>query len=186
MRVISGSARGCKLVAPTGLDTRPTQDRVKESVFNIIRNYILDANVLDLFSGTGALAIEALSRGAVHAIMVDKGAESIKVINQNLEHTKLKENTEIYNCDVKSAIEKVSSLKLNFDIIFMDPPYNKGFVNGTLEVLDELQILNNDGIIVVERHKDDIIKVDKLKNLEVTREQKYKDTMISFLGVRKI
>ena len=109
MRIITGSARGAKLKAPKGQNTRPTADRIKESLFNILGSFIYDKNVLDLFSGTGSLSLEALSRGANHAIMVDCSLDSISTIKFNATHTKLIDKSTILKADVFATIKKLRS-----------------------------------------------------------------------------
>lgn len=121
MRVISGSAKGTRLVTIENKSTRPTLDRVKENLFNIINLELLDSCVLDLFAGSGALAIEALSRGAKKAVLCDKSHECIRCIKQNLNKTNLQEKANIYNMDYKRCIKMLKNQK--FTIIFIDPPY---------------------------------------------------------------
>jgi len=147
MRVISGSARGLKLIAPDGLGTRPTTDRVKESLFNIIQPYIPAKSVLDLFGGSGALGIEALSRGSDSCVFVDVDKKAIDIIKQNVEKARLKERANIIKSDVFSYL---SCCNEKFDIIFLDPPYNKGFLDKVFEKIFEKNLLKKDGVIVVE------------------------------------
>lgn len=180
MRVISGSARGHKLFTPKSLDIRPTLDRVKESVFNIINISILDATVLELFAGTGNLSIEALSRGAKESTLVDSGKESLQIINKNLEKTRLNNKAKVINSNVLAFLEKTTVKK--YDFIFLDPPYNQGHVNTSLQAIDKNDILNKDGLVIIERHKDDFIEENKLKIIKVVREEKYGDTIVSFLS----
>ena len=119
MRIITGSARGAKLKAPKGQNTRPTADRIKESLFNILGAFVYDKNILDMFSGTGNLALEALSRGASHATMVDMALESISIIKFNTTHTKLNDKATILKSDIFMAIKKFHQNKMKFDIIFL-------------------------------------------------------------------
>lgn len=175
MRVISGSAKGHRLKCIQGLNTRPTGDRVKESVFNIIKNYIPDAKVLDLFSGTGNLSIESLSRGAKSAVMVDNNPQCIKIINENLEHTRLNDKSKVLKQDVISAIKNIND---KFDIIFMDPPYNKGHLIPVLNQICNSDILNDDGLIVIERDKKDLLEDIAF---DIVREEQYGETVVSFL-----
>ena len=123
MRVISGTAKGTILHTLEGNNTRPTLDRVKEALFNMIQMNLIDAEVLDLFSGSGALAIEALSRGAKKAVLCDKSKEAIKVINDNLEKTHLKEKAIIIRDDYQKVLNFLKD-KYQFDFIFLDPPYD--------------------------------------------------------------
>jgi len=147
MRVISGTARGLKLVAPEGLDTRPTTDRVKESIFNIIQSYIPCENVLDLFAGSGALGIEALSRGCRKCTFVDNNKYSFDLVKLNTEKAKISDKADFYKTD---SISFLNSCSEKFDIIFLDPPYNKGFLCKSFDVIADKEILKGDGIIVAE------------------------------------
>ena len=147
MRVISGSLRGLKLIAPEGLGTRPTTDRVKESLFNIIQPYIPAESVLDLFGGSGALGIEALSRGSSFCVLVDVDKNAVDIINKNIEKARLKERTRVIKGD---ALSYLSSCNDKFDVIFLDPPYNKGFLNKVFEEIYKNNLLDTNGIIVVE------------------------------------
>jgi 16S rRNA (guanine966-N2)-methyltransferase len=172
MRIITGTAKGLKLKAPQGLDTRPTTDRVKESVFNILGDIVIDARVLDLFAGTGNLGLEALSRGATHAVFIDHGSESIEIIKENAHHTHLEEHAEIYKNDVLRALDKFVQTKRSFDLLFCDPPYKKDFVQAILEKLDKNPIMSQGGVIVIE---------EEWEHLQLRRTEKYGTTLISFL-----
>lgn len=143
MRIISGTAKGHTIQAPKGMDTRPTQDRVRESICNVIqsRRGFFEAQVLDLFSGTGALAIESLSRGASHAIAVD--TRTVDYIQSNSRHCKVDDQLEIMKCTMESALTRLQGKQ--FQLIFSDPPYEKGYVQKTLDLVDELQLLTEDG-----------------------------------------
>lgn len=123
MRIISGEARGRTIVAPSGMGTRPTQDYVRESLFNIIRNDVRDARVLDLFAGTGALSLEAVSRGAALAIMVDKDHAAQACIRQNMEKTRLGDRCRLIGRDYLGAIDQLAREDAKFDLVFLDPPY---------------------------------------------------------------
>ncbi|MCX7921263.1 MAG: 16S rRNA (guanine(966)-N(2))-methyltransferase RsmD [Clostridia bacterium] len=179
LRVISGTAKGHKLKTVKGDVTRPTSDRVKESLFNIIAPYIAESDVLDLFAGTGNLAIEALSRGAKTAVLVDKSHESIMVIKENLAHTKMVDRATVLVGDVAVMIKKLYNEGKKFDIIFLDPPYNKNLVQSTLNHILENDIITDGGIIVAERDKDDDVP-EEFGVLKLIRDQKYGDTVLSF------
>lgn len=180
MRIITGSAKGIKLNAPRGLGTRPTADRVKESVFNILGDIVIDAKVLDIFAGTGNLGLEALSRGAASAVFIDSNVESINIIKDNALRTKLNGYTEIYRNDVIRALNKFVETNRSFDLIFCDPPYNQGFIPIVLEKVAKYSILNPDGILVLEHSKHEKI-TDNWDNLELRRVERYGETLISFL-----
>lgn len=181
MRVISGSARGHKLKAPEGLNTRPTTDRIKESLFNIIAMDLYECKFLDLFSGSGGMGIEALSRGAEKAVFVDKDRESISIIKDNLKATKLDGKAQVLNCDITSAISRLGSLGEKFDIIFMDPPYNKGLVETALTYIVKENLLATDGYIIAEQSQED--EIPSISGLVVTRIKDYKITKMTFLAL---
>ena len=148
MRVIAGTARSVPLLSRDGLDTRPTTDRVKEAVFNIIQFEVEGRQVLDLFGGSGQMAIEALSRGAAGAVIVDQSKDSISVIRQNLTKTKLSDRAEVVCADY---MEYLHRCKKSFDLIFLDPPYREKFLENALNWISEIDILKSGGIIVCER-----------------------------------
>lgn len=180
MRIITGSAKGARLKAPRGLETRPTTDRVKESVFNILSELVVDTDVLDLFAGSGNLGIEALSRGARHAVFVDRRQESVAVIKDNLAHTKFLEQAVIYKRDVLSLLDQFNQSGQSFSMIFCDPPYNRGLVAAVLKKIDEGTVLQDSGIMVIEHSQHELIQ-DKWLTLAVKRTEKYGETMVSFL-----
>lgn len=179
LRVISGEAKGHKLKTLKSNLTRPTSDKVKESIFNIIAPVIFDKDVLDLFAGTGSIGIEALSRGARSAVFVDKSRECHQIIKDNLSHTKFTERSEIYVMDVCSALSKLSQKGDKFDIIFLDPPYGKDLVNETLACIAGSDILKQDTLIMAEHDVDDAV-TECEGTLKIFRQQKYGDTIISF------
>lgn len=146
MRIISGRARGTKLFAPDGLDTRPTLDRVREAVFSMIFDRTDGARVLDLFAGSGAMGLEALSRGAVECDFADIAPKACECIRQNLEKTHL-EGGRVSNTDYKLFLNKCTS---GYDLIFIDPPYESGYYSTALDIISERGLLNKDGIIVAE------------------------------------
>lgn len=151
MRIISGTRRGQKLFEFEGKDIRPTTDRVKESMFNLISEYVPDSEVLDLFGGSGALSFEALSRGARSATCVDIDKNSVEVIEKNAAATGFS-NIEIVNND---AMAYIASAKKKASLIFLDPPYNKGIICPVIEAIIEKDILCEDGIIVLESDSTD-------------------------------
>ena len=147
MRVITGTARGTNLKAPDGLLTRPTADKVKQALFNIIQ-YEIAGDVLDLFAGSGQLGIEALSRGARHAVFVDERADAIAVIRENLRRTHLEERGEVVRCDYLTYL---SRCKKTFRLIFLDPPYAEKYLENAIKRISEIDILAEGGIIITER-----------------------------------
>ncbi|HIS44303.1 MAG TPA: 16S rRNA (guanine(966)-N(2))-methyltransferase RsmD [Candidatus Scatomorpha merdigallinarum] len=148
MRVITGTARGRKLLEPDGMAVRPTTDMVKEAMFNIVQFDIEGRRVLDLFAGTGQLGIEALSRGAAECVFVDESAKSVKLVRTNLER-----------CALRGRVEQADSIGFlrqggKFDLIFLDPPYDSDLLEKALEVIQNVDILNDGGIIVCESRRE--------------------------------
>ena len=150
MRVIAGSAKGHKLQTIEGLDTRPTTDRIKETLFNILAFSLPECVFLDLFSGSGAIAIEALSRGAAKAVLVEQSAACQSVIAQNLQHTKLQEKAICLQMEVCAALERLTKEKMRFDMIYMDPPYTAGLEEVVLQKIVAGNLLQPDGVLIVE------------------------------------
>lgn len=149
MRVITGSARGCRLVTPEGMDVRPTGEKVKEGVFSSIQFEIDGAYVLDLFAGSGQLGIEALSRGAAHGVFVDNSTRSLKCVNENLRNTKLTRMADVINRDSYDYIRMTAQ---TFDIIFLDPPYRYGHIHRLLPLAAAK--LRDGGSIICEYEKE--------------------------------
>lgn len=151
MRVISGTRGGLPLKSLPGTDTRPTTDKVKGTIFNILFDRIIDKKVLDLFSGSGAMAIEALSRGAESATLVDSSPKAVEVIKKNLEFTRLSANIVC-----RSAEKFLMSCNEKFDIIFIDPPYFSSHITDCLKIISERDILNSGGLIIAESDKKEV------------------------------
>lgn len=179
MRVIAGIAKGVPLVTRKSIKTRPTLDRIKENLFNIIQNRIDGAIVADLFSGSGSLCIESLSRGAKRAYFIEKNKESIKCIIANLNKTKLTENAIVYNADFIRGAELIRQDNIKLDIVFIDPPHKKGLVQKALKSIAYLQLLSDDGIIVVEHHSDESFD-ERLESFVLVDKRQYSNTTISF------
>lgn len=156
MRVISGKYRGRRLLSPPDKNVRPTTDRIKETVFNILASrYTVGGKVLDLFCGSGALGIEALSRGAEYAVFVDKSPQSIKLTYENLKG--ITEKYSVFNTDFRVALSKLNE---RFDLILLDPPYNDKLESDALKIIAERKLLNPDGVIFVEHsHENNLINL---------------------------
>lgn len=152
MRIISGSRRGHRLFEFKGQDIRPTTDRVKEAIFSMIAGYIPDAEVLDMFAGSGALSFEMISRGAAHAVLIDKDKRSVEVIKRNIEALGFESGCEVVNT---SCFDWLKMNTRHFDVIFLDPPYNKGFIEESLDAIVKTDALSDDGIIVLESDNTD-------------------------------
>ena len=151
MRVVSGSARGTVLTAPDGMQTRPTADRAKEALFSMLMQEVAGCRFLDLFSGSGAIGIEALSRGAAHACFVDNATAAVDVIRRNLEKTKLVSRAEVVRADAMSAVRQLSQRGAVFDIVFLDPPYERGLAKTAAEIVLAEGLLAKGGLLVVEQ-----------------------------------
>ncbi len=178
VRVISGSARGLKLNTPGDDRVRPTTDRVKESMFNIVQDWVYDSQVLDLFAGSGALGIEALSRGASQAVFCDNSLDSIKIIKSNIEKARVVDRSQIVSGDFKRCLRDMEAKNQSFDMIFVDPPYYEGLFEEVLDTIRSCKILKKDGIVIVEH--DAKKPIGQVEGLEVYKEKKYGITMLTF------
>ena len=160
MRVISGKSRGTSLYSLEGIHTRPTTDRVKESMFSIINFNIPDSVVLDLFSGSGALGIEAISRGAKKCYFIENSKQAADIIKKNIEKTNSSENAILKLMDFKAFLNSVQE---KFDVILLDPPYNKKMCDEAMKIIFERSLLNDEGIIVCETEFGEVINTDFTK-----------------------
>jgi 16S rRNA (guanine966-N2)-methyltransferase len=180
MRVISGTAKGRQLKSP-GEATRPITDRVKENLFNILGVRVIDANVLDLFAGAGSVGIEALSRGARHAIFVEFNSEALRALGENLRLTKLADRAKVVRGDVFKFLRR-SPGEL-YDLIYVAPPQYKELWIETLKSLDKAEFLTTDGLIVVQIHPKEYREL-ALHSYELTDERKYGSTLLCFYARR--
>ncbi len=177
MRIISGHCKGRKLVKLPGQQIRPTSDRTREAVFNILGQKVKKAKVLDLFAGTGALGIEALSRGACHATFIDLSSD---IIHKNLELCRFKKNARVICCDIVE-VPLPESLNGNlFDLVFIDPPYGKGYIEVTLEKESFTDLLDDNCIIIAEQSCKENLEI-KFSGLDIYRQKKYSKTNIYFI-----
>lgn len=181
MRIIGGKMRGTKLFTLDGLEvTRPTLDRVKESLFNIIAVKMIDSIVLDLFSGSGALGIEAISRGANKAYLCDESKKAINIIKQNVAKTRCESQVCILNKNHKQSLEYFKNINKKFDIVFLDPPYKTNLAIEAIEDIIEKNLLADNGIIIIET--DEQSKIEKeLKEVEIYDIRKYGRVSLIFL-----
>jgi 16S rRNA (guanine966-N2)-methyltransferase len=182
LRVISGAAGGRKLKTVKGISTRPTSGRVKESLFNMLAYMIRGSEVLDLFAGTGSLGIEALSWGAARAVFIDKNAECCAAIKKNLENTGFAGHAEVYPIDFAEGIKRLSLEGRKFDLVLLDPPYNKNFIQESLNLLEKNDIIKTGGVIAAEHGKSDSLP-ERLGRLKVVDSRKYGDTMIAIYNM---
>lgn len=178
MRVVSGSARGGKLQPVPGMNTRPTTDRVKENVFNLIQDYVRDARVLDLFAGTGQLGIEALSRGAAHCDFVEQNKTAYNIVCKNTKTARVDSRSTVHCGEATRYLSHAP--KRAFDLIFLDPPYGGRLLENALSTIETFDILSADGIIICESAVEDAF----VHGFEVVRERRYGATMITVLRLR--
>ena len=180
MRIISGRARGTKLYTLEGDNTRPTLDRVKESLFNIIQTKIPDSVFLDLFSGSGAIGLEAASRGARKVILCDKSKEAVQIIKKNIEKTHMEEQIDCYQLSYEKVLETKINEKL--DIIYIDPPYKTDLIYESLKIILSKELLNDDSLIIIETDEEERI-IEKIKKIEldIVDQRKYGRAHLIFL-----
>lgn len=174
MRIISGSRRGHRLFEFKGQDIRPTTDRVKEAIFSMIAEHIPKASVLDMFSGSGALSLEMISRGAERAVLIDKDKRSVEVIKKNISSLGFEDSCEVLNA---SCFDYIRRSNERFDVIFLDPPYNKGFIEEALGAIIKNGALAPDGIIVLESDNTDFR--NEFPGLEMWKQKRYGRTYIT-------
>ncbi|MBA5850508.1 16S rRNA (guanine(966)-N(2))-methyltransferase RsmD [Clostridium sp. cel8] len=178
MRIIAGLAKGRKLLPPNGYSTtRPTLDRVKEAMFNIIQTKIQDSIVLDVFSGTGSLGLEAVSRGSKHCYLVDGSKETFSILKENVKNLRFEDKCTCLNMDSYKALYEFSKDSMKFDIIFIDPPYRKNMIPKAVQIIESGNLLNDEGIIMTKIDtSEDIYQGTKLISLSDHR--KYGKTTV--------
>jgi 16S rRNA (guanine(966)-N(2))-methyltransferase RsmD len=184
MRVIAGKAKRLQLKTVAGLETRPTTDRIKETLFNMISPNLLDCDFLDLFSGSGAIGIEALSRGAKEVVFVENAKAAIECIKMNLKTTKLAEQAQVITMDALSSVQALEKKGKVFDIIFMDPPYNKELEKSILLFLHKSSIIYYNTIIVVEASLETDFDYLEDTNLEIFKTKEYKTNKHVFIQMK--
>ena len=183
MRIISGKARGTKLYTLEGNNTRPTLDRIKEALFNIIQQEIPNCLFLDLFSGSGAIGLEAASRGAKKVILGENSKQAIKIIEKNIEKTHLEEKAQVFNTDYEMLLKE--KIKEKVDIVYIDPPYNSNFAKKSIEIMIKNKIVDENSTIIVETDREDKINEISKLPIEIEDKRKYGRAEIIFLRIRK-
>ncbi|QOY34354.1 16S rRNA (guanine(966)-N(2))-methyltransferase RsmD [Anaerobacillus isosaccharinicus] len=178
MRVISGTCKGRPLKAVPGHTTRPTTDKVKESIFNIIGPFFDGGQGLDLYAGSGGLGIEALSRGMEKFVFVDQNPKAIEIVQLNLNACRFEEKAELYRNDAKRALKAVAKRGIKFDVIFLDPPYAKQRLEDEIAFIAQNQLLTEEGIIVTE-HDASLIMQETIEQITCIRQEQYGDTKIT-------
>ncbi len=179
MRVISGSARGLKLLSLDGLDTRPTLDRVKEALFSMLTVYINQSTVLDLFAGSGALGIEALSRGSKEAVFVDMNSSAMDIVKKNVASARFTEKASFYQ---QNALDYLTHSNKVFDLIFLDPPYKGELYEKCLNLIYKNSLIDKDGIIVLEWDST-LSRPSIPESFEIIKERRYGRVMVTLLSV---
>lgn len=185
MRIITGKAKGIKLATLEGEATRPTAERVKEALFSMIQFELEGREVLDLFSGSGQLALEALSRGAAHAVMIDRSKDAVRIIRANAQKTRLEDACEIYNCEYRDYILKNKGKK--FDIVFLDPPYALGLYDKAIGEMLRADMLKPSTLIVCESEDGNIFgkDVELSSSFEILRESRYGRACLTLLSLKR-
>ena len=181
LRIIGGTLKGKKLYSVRDTSIRPTADRLRESIFNILSQRVLNAMVLDLFAGTGALGIEALSRGAESVVFVDNRKTALSVLRRNIDSCMLDQKANIVKWNIRQNLNCIRSKKQHFDLIFLDPPYDKNLIKPTLFNLDKSNSLKNKARIVAEHSFLEPIPTDFIA-FDLLDQRKYGKTLVSFLN----
>jgi len=179
VRIISGQLRGRRLRAPDGLATRPTSDRVREALFNIISSRVPGATFLDLFAGSGAVGLEAISRGADRAVFVEQARRALEQIEDNVERCGVVDRTRIVGKDALAALKTLQAGGERFDVVYVDPPYDAGLYRPILKYLGASGLVDEDGIVVVELRSRDRLP-DDIGELRHYRDERYGDTTLAF------
>ena len=184
MRVIAGKARRLILKSTPGFDTRPTSDKIKETLFNILQPDILGSSFLDLFSGSGGIGIEALSRGASYCVFVENSQKALKCIRDNLDHTHLADNAVVLGKNVLSAIHELALRKCSFDIVYLDPPYKAGYEEETLKALALSGVIRPDTQVILEADINNRLEFLEHSDFQIIREKLYKTNKHCFLMLK--
>lgn len=180
MRVISGIARRIQLKTPVGMETRPTTDRIKETLFNMISPNLADSTFLDLFSGSGGIGIEALSRGAKEAVFIEQNRDAVECIKENLKRTRMEESGSVLSMDVIRGLSYLEDRGKIFDVVFMDPPYSSGYEQQVLTYFKNSQLINEETLVIFEAALDTDLEWMNLVNFQVDKIKKYKTNMHVF------
>lgn len=178
MRVISGTARGLRLKSLEGLDTRPTLDNVKEAIFSMLFSVCPDATVLDLFAGSGAMGIEALSRGAKEAVFADLNPRACSVVRENIEKARMTDRATVVNTDAARYLETAGKSGMKFDLIFLDPPYALGLIDDALRLIGEYNLLSEGGLVVCEFDSGTVVDI---QDFNLVKDKRYGRVCVNIL-----
>ena len=179
MRIVAGKNKGNILKSPKDLSVRPTSEKVREALFDILGTSVREICFLDLFAGTGAVGIEALSRGVKKVIFIEKELKCIKIIKENLEKTKNSQNAVVYKIDFLPGLKLLAKKNYLLDYIFLDPPYNRGLVNISLLEIAKLPILRKNGLVIAQHYKKEKV-MEKINNLRLFNQRRYGECFLSF------
>ncbi|MBU3142123.1 16S rRNA (guanine(966)-N(2))-methyltransferase RsmD [Clostridium sp. CF012] len=179
MRIISGSARGRKILSPVGMGTRPTLDRIKEAIFNIIQDRTRNAVVVDMFSGTGSLGLEAASRGAEKCYLIDMGDTTFEMLEKNVDNLKFNDKCICLKGDTYKYMQQFAQEKIVFDLIFIDPPYAKDMIPPAIEIIAANRLLSNDGLVVCKIDSSEEV-YDGNSTIHLSDLRKYGNTTVLF------
>ncbi|NMD39048.1 MAG: 16S rRNA (guanine(966)-N(2))-methyltransferase RsmD [Christensenellaceae bacterium] len=167
MRIIAGIAKSRPILSPKGMGTRPTQDYIREALFNIIIKHVPDAVCLDLFGGSGALGLEAISRGAEHCVFCDKSYDAINTIKNNIKNLKFEEQSTLIKGDWEACLNKIADKNIKFDLVFLDPPYDFKKYSNIFETFNKLNLINDDALVVLEQEKSlDVAEYDGFSHID--------------------
>ncbi|NIR50775.1 16S rRNA (guanine(966)-N(2))-methyltransferase RsmD [candidate division KSB1 bacterium] len=179
MRIIAGEKKGLRLAGIKSRRIRPTTDRTKELIFDVVNRYLKKSSVLDIFAGSGSLGIEALSRGAAKAIFIEKNAHARNVLQSNLQRSGFQHRAEILALSAARALRQLASSSLKFDLIFADPPYDKKLAQDTVLLNDELELLAKEGWLIIEHHFQTVLS-EQTKHFQLKTRKRQGDTTVSF------
>ena len=179
MRIVAGKNKGNILKSPKDLSVRPTSEKVREALFDILGTSVGEICFLDLFAGTGAVGIEALSRGTKKVIFIEKELKCIKIIKENLEKTENSQNAIVYKIDFLSGLKLLAKKNYLLDYIFLDPPYNRGLINISLLEISKLPILRKNGVLIAQHYKKEKV-MENLNNLKLFNQRRYGECYLSF------
>lgn len=182
MRVVSGICKGRPLKAVPGTSTRPTTDKVKEAIFNMIGPYFDGGMALDLFAGSGALGLEALSRGLDRAIFVDRDMRAIQTIRANIQACELEDKAEVFRNEADRALKALIKRAVTFDYIFLDPPYKKHELTNIMKKMDEHMLLQPEGFIICE-HSQEVKLPDSVGRLQQQKHERYGITAVTIFSL---
>ncbi|WP_027359192.1 16S rRNA (guanine(966)-N(2))-methyltransferase RsmD [Desulforegula conservatrix] len=182
LRIISGSLKGKKIASLPGLSTRPTSDKVREAIFSIIGHEIKGASFLELFAGTGAIAIEALSRGADSAVLIENGLSAAETIRKNLEHCGIADKAKLIRWDIEKNLNCIKDMDNKFDMVFLDPPYEKNLVKTTLKHLGICGSIASEACVIVQHSKDEPIDLKGIEEFySMEKDRRYGKNIVSIL-----